>query len=194
MWANYVLQTWTGLPWWIKTILAQQKIKEMKWTLLLESMGTYELMKKSGDKSGHKQQHWPGDNNHERKCCQRWHFRWSFCCWSYHLLFYLAFPLLLLHLPILLSFQVLSKSRGWTVLEMWTLLASCHVNPSFDLNSSSLNLWYFILHLGFTKVSTFGPAITNLGCSSAIFFDDLLNGNVTSNGSSFFTGLNTLHT
>eukprot|EP00178_Gracilaria_changii_P006847 TRINITY_DN22220_c0_g1_i1.p1 TRINITY_DN22220_c0_g1~~TRINITY_DN22220_c0_g1_i1.p1 ORF type:complete len:294 (-),score=9.45 TRINITY_DN22220_c0_g1_i1:1071-1952(-) len=45
---------------------------------------------------------------------------------------------------------------------------------------------------GFTKVSTFGPAINNLGCSAAIFVDDLLNGNVTSNGSAFFTGLNTL--
>ena len=41
-------------------------------------------------------------------------------------------------------------------------------------------------------MSTFGPAINNLGCASAIFVDDLLNGNVTSNGSAFFTGLNTL--
>lgn len=31
-----------------------------------------------------------------------------------------------------------------------------------------------------------------MGCSTAIFVDDLLNGNVTSNGSDFFTGLNTL--
>ena len=41
-------------------------------------------------------------------------------------------------------------------------------------------------------MSTFGPAINNLGCASAIFVDDLLNGNVTNNGSAFFTGLNTL--
>ena len=41
-------------------------------------------------------------------------------------------------------------------------------------------------------MSTFGPAINHLGCSAAIFVDDLLNGNVTSNGSAFFTGLNTL--
>lgn len=32
-----------------------------------------------------------------------------------------------------------------------------------------------------------------MGCSVAIFVDDLLNGNVTSNGSKFFTGLNTLY-
>ena len=43
-------------------------------------------------------------------------------------------------------------------------------------------------------MSTFGPTINSLGCSTAIFVDDLLNGNVTANGSSFFTGLNTLNT
>lgn len=31
-----------------------------------------------------------------------------------------------------------------------------------------------------------------MGCSTAIFVDDLLNGNVTTNGTDFFTGLNTL--
>lgn len=43
------------------------------------------------------------------------------------------------------------------------------------------------------KVSSFGPAFTNLGCSTSIFVDDVLNGNVTSSGTSFFTGLNTLY-
>ena len=43
------------------------------------------------------------------------------------------------------------------------------------------------------KVSSFGPAFTNLGCSASIFVDDVLNGNVTSSGTSFFTGLNTLY-
>jgi hypothetical protein len=45
---------------------------------------------------------------------------------------------------------------------------------------------------GFVQVSTFGPSISNLGCSIAIFSDDLLNGNSTVNGTYFFTGLNTL--
>lgn len=31
-----------------------------------------------------------------------------------------------------------------------------------------------------------------MGCSVSIFIDDVLNGNVTSSGTSFFTGLNTL--
>lgn len=36
-----------------------------------------------------------------------------------------------------------------------------------------------------------GPTFQNLSCSLAIFTDDLLNGNVTLSGTSFFTGLNT---
>jgi len=41
-------------------------------------------------------------------------------------------------------------------------------------------------------VSTFGPAFSNISCATAVFVDDILNGNTTSNGSAFFTGLNTL--
>ena len=40
-------------------------------------------------------------------------------------------------------------------------------------------------------MSSFGPGIKALGCSTAMMIDDLLNGNVTKNGSAFFTGLNT---
>ena len=44
------------------------------------------------------------------------------------------------------------------------------------------------------KVSTFGPSIGNMGCATALFVDDVLNGNATTSGSTttFFTGLNTL--
>ena len=42
---------------------------------------------------------------------------------------------------------------------------------------------------GFVNASNVGPAFTNLGCSLAIFTDDLINGNVTLDGTSFFTGL-----
>jgi len=42
------------------------------------------------------------------------------------------------------------------------------------------------------KVSSFGSAFSGLSCSASIFIDDVLNGNVTSSGTEFFTGLNTL--
>ena len=41
-------------------------------------------------------------------------------------------------------------------------------------------------------MSTSVPGIRNLACSTAILVDDLLHGNVTSSGNSFFTGLITL--
>lgn len=41
-------------------------------------------------------------------------------------------------------------------------------------------------------MTSFGPSISNVGCSVSIFVDDLLNGNVSTSGQSFFTGLNTL--
>lgn len=41
-------------------------------------------------------------------------------------------------------------------------------------------------------MSTFGPAISNMGCAVSIFVDDVLNGNTSSSGTTFFTGLNTL--
>lgn len=44
--------------------------------------------------------------------------------------------------------------------------------------------------VGFTVGTSTGSTFKSMGCSLAIFTDDLLNGNVTLNGSSFFTGLN----
>jgi len=35
-----------------------------------------------------------------------------------------------------------------------------------------------------------GPVFGKMSCSAAIFTDDLLNGNVTDNGTSYFVGLN----
>lgn len=43
--------------------------------------------------------------------------------------------------------------------------------------------------IGFVNASNVGPAFNNMGCSLAIFTDDLINGNVTLDGTSFFTGL-----
>jgi hypothetical protein len=40
------------------------------------------------------------------------------------------------------------------------------------------------------NASNVGTSLNNMGCSLAIFTDDLLNGNVTTDGTSFFTGLN----
>lgn len=45
-------------------------------------------------------------------------------------------------------------------------------------------------YLGFVNCSNIGPMFNNMACSVAIFTDDLLNGNVTLNGSYFFVGLN----
>ena len=76
---------------------------------------------------------------------------------------------------------------------MWALLAhncACIVSTVDHL---CISIRYCEIDLGFMKVSSFGPAFTNLGCSASIFVDDVLNGNVTSSGTSFFTGLNTLY-
>ncbi len=50
----------------------------------------------------------------------------------------------------------------------------------------------FYLIPGLSKASTFKKGITNLQCSTAILFDDIVNGNVTSDGATFFTGITML--
>lgn len=47
---------------------------------------------------------------------------------------------------------------------------------------------------GFTQSSQAATAITNVACSLSIVTDDLLNGNVTDDNSSFFVGLNSIST
>jgi hypothetical protein len=47
----------------------------------------------------------------------------------------------------------------------------------------------FISNIGMMNSSTVGQSFKNMACSIAIFTDDLLNGNTTTNGT-FFTGLN----
>jgi len=51
-----------------------------------------------------------------------------------------------------------------------------------------------LLFLGFSQSEAFPQALTSMGCASSIILDDLLNGNVTTDGSSFFVGLNQLDT
>lgn len=43
--------------------------------------------------------------------------------------------------------------------------------------------------IGFVNASSVGPSFKNLGCSLAVFTDNLLNGNVTTDKKYFFTGL-----
>lgn len=50
----------------------------------------------------------------------------------------------------------------------------------------------YLYNSGLSKVRVSAPGIRALACSTAIIVDDLLHGNVTSDGSSFFTGLITL--
>ena len=46
--------------------------------------------------------------------------------------------------------------------------------------------------IGLAKASTFKNGIEDLQCSTAILFDDIVNGNVTADGSAFFTGVTQL--
>lgn len=43
--------------------------------------------------------------------------------------------------------------------------------------------------IGLSKASTFKTGLTNIQCSTAMFFDDIVNGNVTTDGNSFFIGV-----
>ena len=47
---------------------------------------------------------------------------------------------------------------------------------------------------GFSQSEAFPQTLTSMGCASSIILDDLLNGNVTTDGSSFFVGLKQLDT
>lgn len=46
--------------------------------------------------------------------------------------------------------------------------------------------------IGLAKASTFKTGMTNIQCSTAMFFDDIINGNVTTDGNSFFIGVSNL--
>jgi hypothetical protein len=97
---------------------------------------------------------------------------------------------LLLLLPFLLSLQVLPEAIELTLQQVRNVLASHHSRPCFPPHHLSRHIRYGIYHVGFTSASTVGPTFKSMGCSLAIFTDDLLNGNVTLSGTSFFTGLN----
>lgn len=71
----------------------------------------------------------------------------------------------------------------------YVAISHCYLSPS--PNHFCLDLRYRFSYLGFVNNSNFGQSFNNMGCSLAIFTDDLLNGNVTLNGSSYFTGLHT---
>lgn len=46
--------------------------------------------------------------------------------------------------------------------------------------------------IGLSKASTFKEGIQDIQCSTAILFDDIVNGNVTLDGTAFFTGVTKL--
>lgn len=46
--------------------------------------------------------------------------------------------------------------------------------------------------IGLSKTTTFKKGINDLQCSTAIMFDDIVNGNVTADGSNFFIGVTNL--
>jgi len=52
---------------------------------------------------------------------------------------------------------------------------------------------YFTSYSGLSQASLISSSITSLSCATSIVLDDILNGNVTTNGNSFFVGLNQLY-
>lgn len=67
--------------------------------------------------------------------------------------------------------------------------------PSHSRNRSPPHYFYICIRYyyhnkGLANVSNIGQVFTNMACSTAIFTDDILNGNVTLNRSSFWVGLN----
>lgn len=46
--------------------------------------------------------------------------------------------------------------------------------------------------IGLSKTTTFKKGINDLQCSTAIMFDDIVNGNVTADGNNFFIGVTNL--
>jgi len=55
-----------------------------------------------------------------------------------------------------------------------------------------LLLIIIVCAIGLAKASTFKNGIEDLQCSTAILFDDIVNGNVTADGSAFFTGVSVM--
>jgi len=98
--------------------------------------------------------------------------------------------MLLLLLYKLLPIQMLPKIRIIAIYKMLIILADDNPGFSSPLNYCSIYIRYYCYNKGLTSCSNIGPTFTNLACSTAIFTDDLLNGNVTLNGSSFWVGLN----
>lgn len=48
--------------------------------------------------------------------------------------------------------------------------------------------------IGLSKAATFKKGISDFQCSTSMLFDDVINGNVTADGSTFFTGISTMIT
>ena len=60
-------------------------------------------------------------------------------------------------------------------------------NISFDFR-------YFIDHIGLTEASSLSSSLTSAACAASIIPDDMLNGNISNSGTSYFSGLVTLNT
>ena len=77
---------------------------------------------------------------------------------------------------------------------MRTILACGSADIVSGFDNWHIIFWYIEYYIGASRVRTFGPAISDLGCSVSIILDDVLNGNVTQDGSAFFVGLKTFLT
>ena len=103
----------------------------------------------------------------------------------------MAFSALLLQLLSSLSSQVLPKAGRRSIHKLRTILACNSANIVSGPDNWYVVFWYIECDIGASRVGTFGPAISDLGCSVSILLDDVLNGNVTQDGSAFFVGLKT---
>ena len=79
---------------------------------------------------------------------------------------------------------------------MLIILAINYFNLSFINNCwwCCYRYIYLIKILGFSKASAFSDGLTAASCAISITFDDLLNGNVTADGTKFFIGITNLGT
>ena len=55
-----------------------------------------------------------------------------------------------------------------------------------------LLLLIIVCAIGLSKASSFKKGVSDLQCASSMLFDDVVNGNVTADGQSFFTGITML--
>lgn len=71
-------------------------------------------------------------------------------------------------------------------------MATCYVDTSASYEHRFWHLRYKEINLGLTSSAKANSYISKMMCSLSLVPDDMLNGNVTTDGSSLFIGFNKL--